>query len=57
MKCPQLAHHNDVICRAGGETYKPSPFQLEEYCRSKNHEECPFYVHFCAGKGDTTIDQ
>jgi len=31
-------------CKAFDKPYVPSLFELEEYCRTKEHRKCPFYL-------------
>jgi hypothetical protein len=31
-------------CKAFERPYIPSMFELEEYCRTKAHRKCPFYL-------------
>jgi hypothetical protein len=31
-------------CKAFEKPYTPSMFELEEYCRRKDHRKCPFYL-------------
>jgi hypothetical protein len=44
MNCPFLAVKYDLTCDAN-ETYAPSRFQLEEYCKGKRdrYTLCPFF--------------
>jgi len=44
MKCPHLINWQTSACKAQGEMYYPSEFQLYEYCRKKSHKKCPFYI-------------
>lgn len=43
MKCPFLRDWIVSACRAGDTPYMPSRFQLQEYCKNKDHRKCPFY--------------
>lgn len=43
-KCPHLIKWLTSICRAVDKHYTPSSFQVQEYCRTKNHLKCPFYA-------------
>jgi hypothetical protein len=31
-------------CKAFERPYEPSLFELEEYCRKKDHRRCPLYL-------------
>ncbi len=44
MNCPFLAAKYDLTCDAKN-TYAPSRFQLEEYCKGKRdrYTMCPFF--------------
>jgi len=42
LKCPYLTKWLIYTCQAGEDPYVPSLFQLEEYCKSKQHKKCPF---------------
>ena len=44
MKCPHLLKWSISSCKALGKPYVPSLFELEEYCRTKEHRKCPFYL-------------
>jgi hypothetical protein len=44
MKCPHLIKWVVSSCKAPEKTYIPSPFELEEYCMTKEHRKCPFYL-------------
>ena len=51
MGCPNLVKLvNKLACKSVSsgpkpvdKPYKPSPFQLREYCKNKQHWKCPFY--------------
>jgi len=43
LKCPYLTKWIIFTCQAGEVPYVPSLFQLEEYCKSKQHKKCPFF--------------
>jgi len=45
MKCPHLIKWLTYACKAGEKLYFPSEFQLEEYCKKKDHRKCPFFVN------------
>lgn len=32
------------VCKANDDPYVPSNFQIYEYCRTKSHKKCPFFV-------------
>ena len=44
LKCPHLTKLLICTCKACEIPYAPTLFQLEEYCKSKQHEKCPFYL-------------
>lgn len=44
IKCPNLSKRDVWGCRADSQFYKPSNFQLYEYCRTKSHKKCPFFM-------------
>jgi hypothetical protein len=44
MKCPHLRRWTVAACRIDEKVYVPSVFQLEEYCKTRGHRRCPFFV-------------
>jgi hypothetical protein len=44
MKCPYLLKWVKLSCKALNKRYTPSQFELEEYCETKEHRKCPFYL-------------
>jgi len=44
MKCPHLRPWQVETCKIEQTLYVPSVFQLQEYCKTKGHEKCPFFV-------------
>jgi len=44
IKCPHIMRWVSFFCRADKEIYPPSFFQLNEYCMTKEHLKCPFFV-------------
>jgi hypothetical protein len=44
MKCPHLTKWLLFTCKGTDTLYFPSPFQLEEYCKRKEHRKCPFFM-------------
>jgi hypothetical protein len=44
MKCPHLNRWIVATCKIDERTYAPSLFQLNEYCKTKVHKRCPFFV-------------
>jgi len=44
MKCPHLMKWVAPFCKALDRPYVPSQFELEEYCKTKEHRKCPFYL-------------
>jgi hypothetical protein len=43
MKCRFLDEEKNNLCTETGAAYMPSPFELEEYCRTGRYRVCPFY--------------
>lgn len=39
-----MANWKIKSCEALITTYNPSQFQFEEYCKSRAHIKCPFYL-------------
>ncbi len=50
MKCPHLRRWTVAACRIDEKLYVPSVFQLEEYCRTREHRKCPFFVKRLSGR-------
>ncbi len=46
MGCPNLVKRDMHRCRTIDESYRPSDFQLWEYCKTGRHKICPFYVGY-----------
>ncbi len=46
MRCPNLIKEGMHRCRTVDESYCPSYFQLREYCKTRLHRICPFFVGF-----------
>ena len=44
MKCPHLNKWVVFTCKATDTLYFPSAFQLEAYCKTKEHRRCPFFA-------------
>lgn len=44
MKCPHLNRWIIATCKIDDRTYVPSVFQLDEYCKTRGHKRCPFFV-------------
>jgi hypothetical protein len=44
MRCPHLIKWITFLCKAKDEVYFPSSFQLDEYCKKKEHSKCPFFA-------------
>jgi hypothetical protein len=42
MHCPYLCHRVDE-CHAVEPSYRPSEFQLDEYCATEMHQRCPYF--------------
>ena len=43
MKCPHLIKWLTFTCKAKEKPYSPSVFQVQEYCKGKYYNKCPFY--------------
>ncbi len=43
MYCPFLSGDYMLFCRASRESYIPSNFELDEYCKVERYKMCPFY--------------
>ena len=43
MKCLLLKGKYMICCTAVKESYIPSMFELDEFCRQKKHKMCPLY--------------
>lgn len=46
MQCPNLVHKERLHCHTTNDSYRPSHYQLKEYCHALNHTMCPFYLGF-----------
>jgi hypothetical protein len=46
MKCPNLLKREMLRCKTIDESYKPSQFQLHEYCKTLRHKICPFFLGY-----------
>lgn len=44
MQCLYLIKRGKPHCMAVNNAYVPSMFQLSEYCTTKDHKKCPFYL-------------
>lgn len=44
MRCPHLFKWTVSYCKAVDRPYAPSLFELEEYCKTRDHRKCPFYL-------------
>jgi hypothetical protein len=44
MKCPYLKRWLVATCMIEDKIYVPSIFQLQEYCKTKGHKKCPFFM-------------
>jgi hypothetical protein len=53
MKCPHLIKRLIVSCKAFDAPYVPSLFEIQEYCRTKDHRKCPFYLRDIIGRNTT----
>jgi hypothetical protein len=42
MHCPYL-EHSDNSCHVVKPQYKPSEFEVDEYCATEKHLHCPLY--------------
>lgn len=45
MRCPYLERWVVSVCKAVSNTYVPSNFELQEYCKTKSHKKCPFFLN------------
>lgn len=52
MKCPHLIKWVISSCKAVDRPYVPSLFELEEYCRTRSHRKCPFYLREITDKAE-----
>ena len=43
MKCLLLKGKYMICCTAVKESYIPSMFELDEFCRQERHKMCPLY--------------
>jgi len=50
MKCPHLRRWTVAACKIDDRVYVPSVFQLEEYCKKREHKRCPFFMKYCSEK-------
>jgi hypothetical protein len=58
MKCTHLKAVSAVsCCRASERPYVPSLFELLEYCRTRDHRKCPFYLKGIVLKGRLESDK
>lgn len=44
LKCIHLSGMSKPVCLAGDGPYLPSMFELREYCLTKDHSKCPFFL-------------
>ncbi len=50
MKCPYLVRCAMSKCEAGNKPYRPSLFELQDYCgASKNFKKCSFFQSMAGG--------
>lgn len=54
MKCPHLNRWIVATCKIEERIYVPSVFQLNEYCKTRGHKKCPFFVTNVRAKKETT---
>ncbi len=54
--CPHLMKSVIPSCRAADEPYAPSPFQMTEYCRTRNHRKCPFFMNLSKPAFDRSVE-
>jgi hypothetical protein len=50
MKCLHLIKWLTFACKAKENLYFPSCFQLDEYCKTKDHKKCPFFRNMSTGR-------
>lgn len=48
MRCPKLIKEKTDLCSQNS-NYCPSKFELREYCRTRLHKICPFYLGYHHG--------
>lgn len=54
-KCPELVEWIEwtiLICKKGNRPYMPSYPELHKYCKSINHDNCPYLKTASALKSD-----
>ncbi|MGA2192922.1 MAG: hypothetical protein ABSG42_06030 [Nitrospirota bacterium] len=44
--CPNLIKRENHRCVTVNDSYCPSYFQLREYCKTRMHKICPFFLGF-----------
>jgi len=52
LKCPHLIKWVTFACNAEDKIYFPSHFQTHEYCKTKEHKKCPFYLKKTSMEGE-----
>ncbi len=45
MKCPYMYSHSPLVCMVGDDPYRPSPFEVSNYCIGATHKRCPLFIH------------
>jgi hypothetical protein len=53
MRCPHLIKLLTFACKAKEKFYFPSTFQVEEYCKRKEHKKCPFNMQNIYSEDET----
>ena len=46
MRCPNLVKKDAFHCMTVDDSYRPSQYQLMEYCKDRLHSICPFYLGY-----------
>jgi hypothetical protein len=44
IKCPHIMKWGSFFCGVDEGIYVPSSFQMNEYCMTKEHSKCPFFL-------------
>jgi hypothetical protein len=45
MRCPKLIKEKTDLCSQNS-NYRPSRFELREYCKTRLHKICPFFLGY-----------
>jgi hypothetical protein len=55
MKCGFFEEKSGLACNATVKEYRPSSFEIREYCRTGRHKICPFYFRKQAVKNQADL--